>query len=55
MAKIERKIKATCLKDTDGNRIYLDELNPKSGNFKKEEPISCGIDFHLVMDKFEKI
>ena len=55
MAKIERKIKASCLKDTDGNRIYLDELNPKSGNFKKEEPISCGIDCHLVMDKFEKI
>ena len=54
MASIERKIKATCLKDKDGNRIYLDELNPKEGNFKKEEPISCGIDCHVVISKFEE-
>ena len=54
MAKIERKIKATCLKDSDGNRVYLDELDPKSGNFKKEEAISCGIDCHVVVNKFEK-
>ena len=53
MAKIEREIGATCLKDADSERIYLDELDPKSGNFKKEKPISCGIDCHITIASYE--
>lgn len=42
-AKMERDIGATCLKETDGTRIYLDELDPERG--RNEPPIvgNCGI------------
>ena len=53
MAEIEREIGATCIKGQNGERIYLDELDARAGNFKKEQPISCGIDCHLTIDKFK--
>jgi 3'-phosphoadenosine 5'-phosphosulfate sulfotransferase (PAPS reductase)/FAD synthetase len=43
MAKIERKLNNTILKDKNGNRLFLDELKPDAGNFTKEPPISCGL------------
>jgi 3'-phosphoadenosine 5'-phosphosulfate sulfotransferase (PAPS reductase)/FAD synthetase len=42
MAKIEREINATCLKDKNG-RIFLDELDPNRGDFTQEIFPSCGI------------
>jgi DNA adenine methylase Dam len=46
MAKVERKLGvAICSKQENGvkRRIYLDELDPFSGNYKAEPGISCGI------------
>ena len=54
MAKIEREIGATCLKEVNGDKIYLDTLDPNRGNFKSEEPISCGIDCLETLALFEE-
>ena len=54
MAKIEREIGATCLKEVNGDKIYLDTLDPNRGNFKSEEPISCGIDCLETLAFFEE-
>jgi len=52
MAKMEREIGHAINKKEIGKRktpdykiipVYLDELNPKAGNFKKEPDISCGV------------
>lgn len=57
MAKIERMIGATCLKDENG-RIYLDELDPKRGEDVK--PITpdcslfCAIEFADIEDRQTK-
>ena len=42
MAKLERKIGASICKEK-GQRVYLDELNPKTGNYKAEPEVECGI------------
>ena len=56
MSKIERDIGVTVLKyrsgEKKGERMYLDELDPKSGNMQKDPQISCGIDCHLTIKKF---
>jgi len=57
MAKLEREIGATCIKELDENeesrRVYLDELDPKAGNLKPIVP-SCGLfcqsEFEWLMD-----
>jgi len=41
MAKFEREIGFAICKSGD-ERIYLDELHPDRGNFKRDEPPSCG-------------
>lgn len=41
MAKLERKIGHAILKDKDG-AVYLDELDPDRGNFKRDVPSDCG-------------
>jgi hypothetical protein len=53
-AELEREIKATCLKNTEG-RIYLDELDPEAGRGMKEIMPDCGnfcdIEFTNLIDK----
>ena len=41
MAAIERKIGHAINKDTDGP-VYLDELDPRRGNFERDMPGDCG-------------
>jgi hypothetical protein len=54
MAKAEKKIGATCLKDKNG-KIYLDELDPNAGNQSDlvtgECGIFCQVDFAHIMSK----
>jgi len=54
MAKIERKIEHSIFRDrkTD-KRIYLDELDPNAGNFKKELPISCDLSCGLAINELD--
>jgi len=40
-AKLERKLNHAILKDKDGP-VYLDELDPNRGNFKRDQPPACG-------------
>lgn len=42
MAKLERQIGASICKQK-GQRIYLDEMNPTTGNYKAEPEVECGI------------
>lgn len=42
MAKLERQIGASICKEK-GQRIYLDEMNPTTGNYKSEPEVECGI------------
>ena len=52
MAKIERKIEHSIFRDKETNeRIYLDELDPSVGNFKKEPPISCDLSCGLAVEE----
>ena len=55
MSEIEREIGVTVLKhrsgEKEGERMYLDELDPKAGNMQKDPQISCGIDCHLTLQK----
>jgi|TARA_Y100000310_G_scaffold151235_1_gene150788 3'-phosphoadenosine 5'-phosphosulfate sulfotransferase (PAPS reductase)/FAD synthetase len=49
MALIEREIGHSIFRnEEDGSRIYLDELDPKAGNFATEPPISCGIGCGII-------
>ena len=41
MAKLEREIGHAINKDKDG-AVYLDELDPNRGNFKRDMPSDCG-------------
>lgn len=54
MAKIERLVGASCLKDENG-RVWLDELDPKRGDVMKEITpecsIICEVEFQYLMDK----
>jgi hypothetical protein len=47
-AAMERIIGATCLKESDGTRLYLDELNPKRGRNEKPIVEDCGIMCELM-------
>jgi hypothetical protein len=46
MAEAERTIGATCLRHRsgpqNGERLYLDELDPKAGRFETDQPSDCG-------------
>lgn len=42
MAKLEREIGASCLKDKNG-KVYLDELDPNRGKMEDEIMQDCGI------------
>ena len=51
MAKLERKLDAAVNKKyINGvrHRLFLDELNPKAGNFKKETKIECSMFCHIA-------
>lgn len=54
MAKIEREINATCLKDVNG-RIFLDELDSQRGNKNDllipDCSLFCEIEFASIIDK----
>jgi len=59
MAKIERELNHTCLKDKDGP-IFLDELDPNAGRHEKPILPDCGtfceIEFaHIISDEVQKI
>ena len=53
IAKIEREISATCLKDENG-KVFLDELDPNRGNAVKEIipdcSLTCQIEFQEMLD-----
>ena len=50
MAEIEREIGHSRFRDMDTNeRIWLDELDPEAGNFKKEPSISCDLSCGLAV------
>ena len=51
MASIEREIEHSLFRSEDGTRLYLDELHPDAGNFKKEPPISCGLACGQIVSK----
>lgn len=54
MAKIEREVNATCLKDDKG-RIFLDELSPTRGEDVQEIipdcSLICQIEFQEILDR----
>ena len=41
MAKLERDLGYAVNKDDNGS-VYLDELDPNRGNFKRDMPSDCG-------------
>ena len=41
LAKLERDIGHAINKDKEGP-VYLDELHPDRGNFKRDQPLDCG-------------
>ena len=43
MVATEREIGATCLRDSDGKRLFLDELSPTAGNATDMVLPECGI------------
>ena len=50
LAKIEREINHSIFRNKETNeRIYLDELDPNAGNFKKEPSITCDLSCGLMM------
>ena len=53
MASIEREIGHSLFRHEDGTRLYLDELDPKAGNFSKEPPISCGLGCGLISQEID--
>ena len=42
MAKLEREVGATCLRP-NGERLYLDELDPNRGNILEERDFECSL------------
>ena len=54
MAKIEREVGATCLKDQSG-KIFLDELSPNRGEMPEEFipdcSLICQIEFQELLDR----
>jgi hypothetical protein len=54
MAQIERIVGASCLKEQDGTRLFLDELDPNRGvNVKPIVPdcsLTCAIEFAQIED-----
>ena len=52
MAKIEREVGATCLKDSNG-RIYLDELDPNRGAEIQEIVPDCSLFCQIEFQNFE--
>lgn len=54
-AEDERFVGATCLKEQDGTRIYLDKLDPKRGMEVKpiipDCDLYCQIEFEDIIDK----
>lgn len=54
MAKIEREVGATCLKDQSG-KIFLDELSPNRGEMPEEMipdcSLICQIEFQELLDR----
>ena len=42
MSEIERLVNRTCLKESNGERIFLDELNPTRGRDLKIIIPDCG-------------
>lgn len=59
MAQIERIVGATCLKDSNGKRIWLDELEPTRGDKMKtimsECSLICQIEFQDIIDRQTKM
>ena len=52
MAKIEREINHSIFRNKETNeRIWLDELDPNAGNFKKEPSITCDLSCGLMVGK----
>ena len=58
MAQIERIVGASCLKEQDGTRLFLDELDPNRGvNVKPIVPdcsLTCAIEFAEIEDRQTK-
>lgn len=58
MAQIERIVGASCLKEQDGTRLFLDELEPNRGvNVKPIVPdcsLTCAIEFAEIEDRQTK-
>lgn len=52
MAKLEREIGHAINKDKSG-AIYLDELDPKRGNFERDKPSACGFTCEWQLDIFK--
>lgn len=52
MARLERKIGATCLRDTKGEKLYLDKLPKNAGNANEIVLPECGLFCQL---EFENI
>lgn len=50
MAKLEREIGHSILKESDGTPIYLDELNPNRGRMSDEIMQDCGIMCYLNLN-----
>lgn len=59
MSEIERIIGASCLKGIDGERIFLDELEPNRGSDVKEIipdcSLFCQIEFQEIQDRQTKM
>ena len=55
MCEIEREIDHSLFRDVEtGERIWLDELDPSVGNFKKEPPISCDLSCGMAFNELEE-
>lgn len=52
MAKMERELNHALLKDKDG-KVFLDELDPNRGNFKRDMPSDCGFTCEWQLDLFK--
>ena len=51
MAEIERELNYTIHRRPSGDPLYLDELNPNEGNYKKEAPITCGLGCGMIANE----
>jgi len=56
MAGVERSLNAAILKKHQGGkrlRVFLDELDPKSGRYEAEEAVECGLACGSTLDGIE--